>query len=352
LLLMAAGLSGCLLPESVLVDRPTKSAAPSAQRTVDAGNRSDAGQRGATGKSEDAATRGAADDKCADAEDDAGRSAQGACCTAPAPCYDGPKASRGVGRCSAGMRDCVSGKLGACEGSVLPRAEACDNAGSDDDCDGQLDNVPSLGTACTPQGADTCGAGALACNTENTALICVAESPPAELCNKQDDDCDMKVDETFDLKRDASNCGACGTRCGSEQACCQGACVTRGDGPDGCPACSATQPCGSGDTCCQGACVDTRSDASNCGACGMKCGDREACCDGKCIDVNADEVNCGGCGTICNQGTMPSCCAGTCVDLSNDRRNCGQCGNNCGVVCTCEPNDGEPQCRGSLGVCF
>jgi hypothetical protein len=50
-------------------------------------------------------------------------------------------------------------------------------------------------------------------------------TPRMEACNMRDDDCDTRVDETFDLMTDESNCGTCGTVCGgSRRNCCAGAC--------------------------------------------------------------------------------------------------------------------------------
>lgn len=298
LLLMAACCNGCLLPESSVVESESKNAAPASVRgdktplpnddaaadaadneERDAGQRVDAGQQSS----------------CESVQADAGESKQGACCDAPATCYDGPSGTLAVGLCEAGMRPCASGKYGACEGSVVPRGEACDNPGSDDDCDGDIDNVPSLGNPCTPdQNTNACGNGKLVCVAGMDALQCVVDQPPAELCNQEDDDCDDKVDEAYDLMADAMHCGACG------------------------------HPCGARETCCQGKCVDTRS----------------------------DEANCGTCGTTCDMGTAPTCCASACVDIASDRRHCGQCGNDCGVACTCESNEGAGECRGALGVCF
>jgi hypothetical protein len=57
-------------------------------------------------------------------------------------------------------------------------------------------------------------------------------SKPETLCNGQDDDCDKQVDEGFDLKTDANNCGRCGLQCdaffpNANGVCTNGAC-TRG----------------------------------------------------------------------------------------------------------------------------
>jgi hypothetical protein len=290
---------------------------------------------------------------CVASDDDAGV-AEGSCCTGAVSCYEGPGQTLGVGRCKAGRRACEGGRLGACEGAVQPRAESCDNNGVDDDCDGKLDNVRNRGRACTSDGsASACGKGTYDCIDGQKGLQCVPQKPPVEQCNSKDDDCDSKIDEGFDLKKDVLNCGACGTRCSNMQACCGGACIARGRGPDGCPECSATQACGNAESCCGGSCLNLQTDHNNCGSCGKACGAREACCGGACVDTRSNLMNCGRCGTTCSQGTSPACCGGSCVDLASDRANCGQCGVGCGLVCTCMTSNGQSVCGGgALGLCF
>lgn len=289
---------------------------------------------------------------CMSSEEDAGAD-EGACCERAVACYEGPKETRRVGRCRDGMRACEDGRLGSCEGSVQPRSETCENQGTDDDCDGELDNVPDRGKACSVEAAEeACRQGALACVDGEKDLQCVPAAPPAEQCNARDDDCDSKVDESFDLMKDAMNCGTCNTRCTEMQACCAGACVARVASPDGCPECSPTMPCAAGRSCCGGGCVDVQSDRNHCGACGNACGARQTCCGGMCVDTRFDERNCGACGNMCAAGGTATCCSGDCVDISMDRRHCGQCGNNCGAVCSCEVENGQPACRGPLGICF
>jgi hypothetical protein len=60
-------------------------------------------------------------------------------------CYNGPTATRNVGRCHDGKRTCgTDGLFGECEGDKTPEKEVCGN-GQDDDCNGKVDDCP-----CTP----------------------------------------------------------------------------------------------------------------------------------------------------------------------------------------------------------
>ncbi len=52
-------------------------------------------------------------------------------------CYDGPPETIALGQCTRGIRSCVEGEWGACEGQVVPSDELCD--GLDTDCDGAVD---------------------------------------------------------------------------------------------------------------------------------------------------------------------------------------------------------------------
>ncbi len=59
---------------------------------------------------------------------------------------------------------------------------------------------------------------------------CVKSNGGAEACDGHDNDCDGEVDEDFDLRSDADNCGVCGVRCGGAHAagvCRLGECVLK-----------------------------------------------------------------------------------------------------------------------------
>jgi hypothetical protein len=108
---------------------------------------------------------------------------------------------QGVQRCQARLAG--GSGWGACEGEVLPRAEACN--GADDNCDGVADE----GCGCTPGqmqpcgddlqsavGVGVCRAGTMVCSPEGRWGACTgATGPREEVCNRVDDDCDGEVDE-------------------------------------------------------------------------------------------------------------------------------------------------------------
>jgi hypothetical protein len=143
---------------------------------------------------------------------------------------------------------------------------------------------------------------------------------------------------------DPSNCGTCGTACGSGNPCTNGTCASA---------------CPQGQTLCKSTCTNTQTDNFNCGACGIVCMGGQTCnagqctspvcpagqvlCNNICVNEQTDPNNCGGCGTVCLTGqtcnagqcTSPVCPAGQvlcnniCVDEQTDINNCGACGNAC-----------------------
>lgn len=329
-------------------------------------------------------------ESCGDAigvdEDCDGLIDEGCGCSSDRVCYGGPARTLGVGACRAGVQSCVDGAIDpTCTDQVVPTPETCANPGTDDDCDGVVDDVPRVGEPCIAAAAlGDCRLGRLACREGAPAPSCEPGAPRTEVCNGNDDDCDGSVDEAFDLSADPANCGACGTVCGSDEACCAGACVDARSDSANCGACasaggalcassevccggvcahaasceSCTEDCGAtGRTCCTGACVDTTGDESNCGGCGVACAAGRICCGGAC--VASDDTHCGqscarcasgaelccagacvtigvdhcnACGVSCSVGT---CCATGCVDTGADAMNCGRCGNACPVGQAC-----------------
>ena len=113
-------------------------------------------------------------------------------------CYGGPAGTEGVGRCRAGLRVCSNGEFGACDGEILPGPEVCN--GVDDDCDGTIDDGASTdcydGPAGT-RGVGVCRGGTRTCVGGTPAPLCAGQiAPGAEVCDGEtDEDCDGAIDE-------------------------------------------------------------------------------------------------------------------------------------------------------------
>jgi hypothetical protein len=152
------------------------------------------------------------------------------------PCYTGPRGSRGVGQCAAGMQTCVAGGTAwsACEGQVLPEElEDCLRPG-DEDCDGvQCECWPLEAQPCYSGQAGTasigeCRAGVRACGlldvrTGNSWGLCEMEITPQEescVLDALDADCDGQLNDN----------PVCVCAPGTSQSCYTGRAGTRGVG--------------------------------------------------------------------------------------------------------------------------
>ena len=170
----------------------------------------------------------------------------------------------GVGQaCTAGVGACAAQGVTSCNASEIvcdavagaPGAERCNAA--DDDCDGRTDEGFNLGRACeagvgacAAQGINVCGPdGAVACNA-------VPAAPGAEVCNGGDDDCDGTLDEGL------ANLGACNS--GRPGACAEGIRACRA-GQERCePAAPGEEVCNNQDDDCD-LIVDEAQGDQNCG---------------------------------------------------------------------------------------
>jgi hypothetical protein len=222
--------------------------------------------------------------------------------------------------CNAGYSDVVS-MIPGCEYQcpVFPTgSETCNLI--DEDCDGRVDegNLPGVGMQCTDPAyaalGDTghCSFGTRACTSGS--MVCqnyVGPLPDApggkeNACNLQDDDCDGRTDEGYNLQTDVRNCGTCGHDC-----------TVAGTVPNAIPACVAG---GCGYIACLPGYVDLNPAMPGCDYQCTKTGEIDVCdgvdndCDG---DID-DEVTLPGPGFCKSQGACaggtPSCSFDACAN--------------------------------------
>jgi hypothetical protein len=191
----------------------------------------------------------------------------------------------GLGACQASAPACVDGAPGVCT-PLAPRAsEACD--GTDDDCDGQVDEgcdcVPDEARPCyggppATAGLGACVTGMQRCESGRWGACAGAVLPALERCNGVDDDCDGELDEEpTDVGAGCATnlpgvCGVGVTRCAEGRLLCVQAAAPTADlcngldddcdpvTPDGAGEAWFGNPCdgSDGDLCMEGAlaCVD------------------------------------------------------------------------------------------------
>ena len=261
------------------------------------------------------------------------------------------------GECMAGMEMCVRGRV-VCTGEVPPGRETCDCA--DNDCDGMVDETPTMGALCPAPSACVDCQCALDCMPSEFGFTCPTGRTPfmdgdrcfcvAERCN--DATCGMETlerDGTVLCAPDAEGVTSCvcknnectfpcdgvvcmdGTVCDPNDP--RGVCVEdscRGLGCPGGEICNASTGlceadpcegvmCADGEACREGVCERSCAD--------VECDDGEICTGGVCAPDPCVDVSCGA-DEVCDPSTG-MCAPDLCVDVS------------CPMGTLCEPLSGE-----------
>lgn len=108
-------------------------------------------------------------------------------------CYTGPESSRGKGECKEGRQLCVNGSWASCQNETVPKEETCNQ--KDDDCDGSIDNLATIGKECDSGEKGECAKGKLEC--KEGQLKCTPQTASsAEVCDGKDNDCNGFIDDS------------------------------------------------------------------------------------------------------------------------------------------------------------
>ena len=170
-----------------------------------------------------------------------------------------------------GLGACAAQGETVCEGGAevedcSPGSPSADDSlcnGADDDCDGEVDeDFAVTPTAC---GAGACAAeGELVCEAGEVVDTCALVTPAAEdaTCDGTDDDCDGEIDE--DVAAEATTCGAGACAADGVSACVDGQMVDSCE--PGAPLAASDTTCDGTDDDCDGAADDDfAAQATTCG---------------------------------------------------------------------------------------
>jgi WD40 repeat protein len=120
------------------------------------------------------------------------------------------------------------GKWGPCQSQTLPVSEKCD--GKDNDCDGKVDETwEELGNVCTLGVGECKRPGKFVCSQDQTSTQCDAQpgKPVEEICDGKDNDCNGSIDENLNRDCFSNSAGQAMQGCTQENNgawTCKGAC--------------------------------------------------------------------------------------------------------------------------------
>ncbi len=185
------------------------------------------------------------------------------------------------GACAVGVKMCAGGKWGNCVGRTGESPEVCDEAGLDEDCDGDVNEgccEDGEMQACTTDRPGVCEAGTQRCRA-GTWGGCESEvEASSETCDGMDNDCNGMPDD--------------GQPCPNGGRCIDGRCAscTPASAMRDCP---TDNPCQRGRCNAQGACESER--LPNDMPCETSDGEPGSCTDGECnpmTQASENEVVC------------------------------------------------------------
>ena len=268
-------------------------------------------------------------------------------------CYTGSGSTENIGLCHSGIKTCSDGVWSECEGEITPYLEICN--GTDEDCDGDIDEGLQEAGCCTPGERKSCEgpiitdeglceSGTKYCNDNRSWDPCVGVvGPSEEICDGFDNNCNGEVDKDNmgDLLSESCYMGPSGTEnvgiCLSGTTTCSGGMwsdciggvtpnIEEDNGlDDDCDGeidevavdCHVDDPhrsCGANIGLCEFG-VQSCNENGTWGACTEGVGPEEEVCDG--FDNDCDGLTDNG------------------FNLQEDEANCGECDNQCGEYDIC-----------------